>query len=98
MPDIGTAYALQAEFSDRYGTPTDPNSVSGWVEEPDGNVVTVNFQPAIDEDNEIIVGRWEAAYEVTKSGDIWWQVKGTGAIQITGERHFKVRAQHVTHA
>lgn len=85
MPDINDVYIIHVEFTNRYGVPTDPQNVDGWVLPPNASTPT----PVVFSNPE--VGTWEAEYQIGASGKHWVIVEGSGGIFVSGQRSFKVK-------
>lgn len=88
--DIGDSPIFQFVFRNRVGNPANPTLVKAWVREPDGNIV--NLVP-----NNTAVGVYEIAYDVTKEGEHFIRVEGTGAVKAAKEKRFTVTEKKVDH-
>lgn len=86
--DTGDSPIFQARFYDREGIPADPDTVTGWLKEPDATVRDLPF-------SQVEVGVWEATYTLFREGEHWVRVLGGGAIQTASEKMFMVATRKV---
>jgi len=89
VPDIGDRIVIHAEFGNRYGVPTNPLTVTGWVQDPTGTNTPVVFSNPE-------TGIFEATFLIAVAGTHWARVDGIGnGITASRERKFKVKARVV---
>lgn len=88
MASVGEELIFRCHYYDRSGNPGDPTTVTGKVLEPDEALHNLVLTP-------VAVGVYEAPYLITKEGEHWVRITGTGAIKAAIEKKFEVVKQRV---